>query len=167
MSMLEILRSKFGEGVEELADFVGHKTFLVPPRIVREVSSFLRNEQVFGFDYLTCLSGIDRGKEEPRFEVSYLLSSLTRREMIQLKVRVNDGEAVPSVCDIWRTADWHEREAFDLLGIVFSGHPNLKRILLPEGWTGHPLRKDYVVAEADKEPWEREESARESNEHGK
>ena len=167
MLMLEILRSKFGGGVEEVSGFVGHAAFLVPAGLIREVSLFLKNDRDFGFDYLTCLSGIDRGKENPRFEVSYLISSLTSKEMIQLKVRVNDGEPVPSVCDIWRTADWHEREAFDLLGIVFSGHPNLKRILLPEGWTGHPLRKDYVIADADKEPWEREESARESNEHGK
>ncbi len=156
--MLDTLKSRFGDEIQELPDLVGHKTFLVPAGKLVDVALFLKLDPGLGFNYLNCLSGIDRGKEEPRFEVSYIMSSLVSKEMIQLKVRVNDGDQVPSVSAIWKTADWHEREAFDLLGIVFSGRPGLRRILLPEGWIGHPLRKDYVVADSDKVQWERDEA---------
>ncbi|MGH7371900.1 MAG: NADH-quinone oxidoreductase subunit C, partial [Candidatus Methylomirabilales bacterium] len=86
-------------------------------------------------------------RREPRFEVVYNLYSISRADRIRVKVRVLDGTEVPSVTGVWPTANWHEREVFDMFGIRFAGHPDLRRILMPEDWEGHPLRKDYPVAE--------------------
>ena len=98
------------------------------------------------FDYLMCLSGIDNGKNI--LGVVYHLSSMQHRHKITVKVEVPaDKPDVPSVSSIWPTANWHEREAYDLIGIKFIGHPDLRRMLLPEDWEGHPLRKDYKVPE--------------------
>jgi len=89
---------------------------------------------------------VDRFPMEPRFEVNYHLLSLDRRERLRLKLRVAGNDpTVPSVTSIWPTANWHERENFDLFGIHFEGHPDLRRILMPDDWEGHPLRKDYPV----------------------
>lgn len=107
-----------------------------------EVMRFLRENPRTAMDLLVCLSGVDHGE---RLGVAYHLFSFAHRHAFVVKVEVPRGEArVPSVAGIWRGARWFEREAFDLLGIVFEGHPGLERILLPEDWEGHPLRKDYV-----------------------
>jgi NADH-quinone oxidoreductase subunit C len=97
------------------------------------------------FDYLSCLSGVDlKGK----LAVVYQLYSMVKRHKITIRVEVStENPSVPSVESIWRTANWHEREAFDLFGVIFTGHPDLRRILLPYDWDGHPLRKDYQVPE--------------------
>jgi NADH-quinone oxidoreductase subunit C len=92
------------------------------------------------------VTGVDRFPVEPRFEVNYHLMSLARRERLRLKIRVgSEDPVVESVTSVWPTANWHEREVFDLFGVRFAGHPNLRRILMPEDWEGHPLRKDYPV----------------------
>ncbi len=121
---------------------------------------FLRNDDRFFFDLLACVTAIDNGVEAGTMEVIYNLTSIPYGHDLMLKLTVvrpvqvaqlPDSEAidsvllpdVPSLAGIWRTADWHEREAFDLVGIRFTGHPNLRRILLPADWTGHPLRRDY------------------------
>ena len=101
----------------------------------------------FEFDLLADLTGADRGpEEEPRFEVNYHLFSTKRYHRVRLKVLLNQEDVhVQSVTGVWRTANWHERETFDLFGVVFDGHPDLRRILLPDDWQGHALRKDFPL----------------------
>jgi len=113
---------------------------------IREVCLYLRDNADLGFDYLMCLSGVDYGKGI--IGAVYHLSSTVKKHAITLKVEVPaDRPEVPSVADIWESANWHEREAYDLMGLRFIGHPDLRRILLPEDWPGHPLRKDFKVPE--------------------
>jgi NADH-quinone oxidoreductase subunit C len=96
--------------------------------------------------YLSDITGVDRFPVEPRFELNYHMVSLERRERLRIKARVPGSNPVlPTVAQVWPTANWHEREIFDLLGVRFEGHPDLRRILMPENWEGHPLRKDYPV----------------------
>ncbi len=103
-----------------------------------------RDPQTY-FDSLSCVTAIDLGPEVGQMEVIYTLYSIPFHVTLHLKVLIDrDKPEVPSLSGIWKTADWHEREAFDLLGVQFAGHPNLSRILLPADWQGHPLRKDYV-----------------------
>jgi NADH-quinone oxidoreductase subunit C len=106
-----------------------------------------RNPNTY-FDSLSCVTAIDLGEETGQMEVIYTLYSIPFHITMHLRVLVNrEKPEVPSVCSIWKTADWHEREAYDFFGIQFLGHPNLTRILLPADWEGHPLRKDYVEQE--------------------
>ena len=104
-----------------------------------------------GFDYLVDITAVHYPKREQQFDMVYVLYSFPRNERIRVKARIKDGEHVQSVVAIWPTADWLEREVFDMFGIVFDGHPGLKRILLPEDWKGHPLRKDYDILQQDRE----------------
>lgn len=117
------------------------------------VCLFLRDHKETYFDFLSCISAVDNGEESGSFSVVYHLASIPHQHQLTLKVvvendrRLDNLPVVPSVTGVWRTADWHEREAFDLMGIYFNGHPDLRRILLPEDWEGYPLRKDYEEAE--------------------
>ena len=105
------------------------------------------NEKTY-FDSLSCLTGLDNGEEKNTMEVIYNLYSIPYDLRLALKVELDrSNPVIDSVTEIWKTADWHEREAYDLLGIKFNGHPDLRRILLPDDWEGHPLRKDYVEQE--------------------
>jgi NADH-quinone oxidoreductase subunit C len=104
---------------------------------------------------LSDLTAVDWPKREKRFDVVLNLYSFAKNERLRLKAHAADGEAVPSMVGVWLAADWLEREVFDMFGIVFSGHPNLKRILLPDEWQGYPLRKDYDILQQDT-AWVRE-----------
>ncbi len=105
-----------------------------------------RLKNVHGYGRLADLTAVDWGPAEPRFEVIYHLHSISRNERLRLKCELEGARAeIDSVTGVWRSANWHEREAFDLFGIVFKNHPDLRRILMPEDWQGHPLRKDYPV----------------------
>jgi NADH-quinone oxidoreductase subunit C len=98
------------------------------------------------FNFLSDLSVMDRFPLEPRFDVNYHLLSIPRRQAVRVRVRLDSNDpVVDSATTVWPTAAWHEREAFDLFGVRFAGHPDLRRILMPENWEGHPLRKDYPV----------------------
>jgi len=121
----------------------GKSGIVVKSDRLRELAWFLRDSSEFGFDYLANLTAVDY---LDYFEVVYHLVSLTNNHSLVLKVRCTDRDkpVVPSVVDVWRAADFQEREVYDLMGIVFEGHPNLKRLLLWEGFVGHPLRKDYL-----------------------
>ncbi len=132
-------------GLEAKLDAPVDPTIKVSPNHILEVAKFLRDDDDMLFDYLSCLSGVDlKGK----LAVVYQLYSMVKRHKITIRVEVpTENPSVPSVESIWRTANWHEREAFDLFGITFTGHPDLRRILLPYDWDGHPLRKDYQVPE--------------------
>jgi len=117
---------------------------------IAEVCRFLKTE--CGFDMLTDIAGVDNYGDDPRFEVVYHLYSLTHRCRLRVKVSVpEDDLVVDTVTGIWRTADWHEREAFDMFGIRFRGHPNLKRILMWDGYPHYPLRKEFPLAGLDAE----------------
>ncbi len=117
----------------------------VSPAHILGVAKFLRDDDEMQFDYLSCLSGLDL---KGRFAVVYNLFSMSKKHKLTLRVETPaENPTVQSVESIWKTANWHEREAFDLFGINFTGHPDLRRILLPYDWEGHPLRKDYQVPE--------------------
>jgi NADH-quinone oxidoreductase subunit C len=121
-------------------------TIYVDRSYLREACALLRDNPDFPFNYLSDVTCIDRYPSEPRFEVVYHLLSISKRERVRLKVRL-DGSSpvVESITSVWPGANYFEREIFDLFGIRFSGHPYLRRILMPEDWEGHPLRKDYPV----------------------
>lgn len=125
----------------------------VPVDKILEICQFLHVQPKLYFDYLACITAIDNGAETGTIEVIYNLTSIPYGHNFVLRIEVprngQDGALpkVPSVTPIWRTADWHEREAYDLVGIDFVGHPDLRRILLPADWQGHPLRKDYTEQE--------------------
>lgn len=119
---------------------------VVSPECLREVAFILRDDPVTKFSQLACITGVDRLPAEPRFELVYHLRSLEHRSRLVIRTRVpGDNPMVPTLVGIWASADWFEREIYDLLGISFAGHPDLRRILLPEDWGGHPLRKDYPL----------------------
>jgi len=153
------LSKKFNESVELSED--KKCIFIKNAQKWNEIASFLYGNKDLKFDYLMCLSGYDLG-DSTEFGVAYNFYSTTRKHYIEIKVEVDLETEIPSVAEIWRTADWHEREAYDLFGIKFSNHPDLKRILLPEDWDGHPLRKEYKTPEyyngmpipKDKSYWE-------------
>lgn len=111
---------------------------------IRRVTEFLCRDDELQFRYLADITAVDRHPVEPRFEVNYHLYSLRLRQWLRVKARAGgNSPTVDSVTPIWPGANWHEREAFDLFGIRFAGHPDLRRILMPEDWQGHPLRRDY------------------------
>lgn len=142
---IDQLQARFGDAVGAPVEFRGEFTVTVTREKVVEICRFLKG--ACAFDMLTDLSGVDNYGDDPRYEVDYLLYSLTHRCHLRLKLGVpEDDLAVDSVTSVWRTADWHEREAFDMFGIRFRGHPNLKRILMWEGYPYHPLRKDFPLA---------------------
>jgi NADH-quinone oxidoreductase subunit C len=122
-------------------------TIVVPREHIVAGCSFLKTWPEAHFDFLADICGADRGpEEEPRFEVNYHLFSTTKYHRLRLKVLLNEEDAhVDSVTGVWRTANWHERETYDLFGVIFDGHPDLRRILLPEDWQGYALRKDFPL----------------------
>ncbi|HZY39419.1 MAG TPA: NADH-quinone oxidoreductase subunit C [Mucilaginibacter sp.] len=150
----KILTDKFGDDA-----IVGEETgglqpaLQIAPDQIANVCHELRDNPKTYFDFLSCLTGVDYGVEAGRFGVVYHLASIPYQTQLTLKVSkennrdLNDLPTFPSVTYVYRTADWHEREAFDLVGIFFDGHPDLRRILLPDDWEGFPLRKDYKTAE--------------------
>ncbi len=120
----------------------------VPASKLKEVMNFLHQDARCYFDMLSCLTGVDLGEDQNAMEVIYHLNSIPKGMSLTIIVSLDrEAPRVSTVTDIWRTADWHEREAYDLLGIHFEGHPDLRRILLPNDWEGHPLRKDYKEQE--------------------
>ena len=126
------------------------------------LAGYLRSDPQLNFDSLMCLTGYDEGVEGSLI-VIYNFFSMEHRHKLEVRVKVSrEGGSLPSVANIWRTADWHEREAYDLYGMTFEGHPDHRRILLPEDWEGHPLKKDFVTPDyyrgipvpKDKRGWE-------------
>src|ERR1051325_1077648 len=125
----------------------GEVSLEIAPAEIAHVCHFLKTEQQF--ERLSTVTGVDRYPAEPRFEVVYHLHSITGNLRLRLKCHLHgDHPQIDSVTSVWRSANWYERETFDLFGIRFLGHPNLRRIMLPEDWEGHPLRKDYPVTGA-------------------
>jgi NADH-quinone oxidoreductase subunit C len=149
-----LLAEKFGDGIVIGEETTGlQPALLIVPDRIADVCLELRDNPKTYFDFLSCLSGVDYGAEAGRFGVVYHLASIPYQSQLTLKVSKNHGRDLedlptfPTVSSVYRTADWHEREAFDMIGIYFEGHPDLRRILLPDDWDGYPLRKDYKTAE--------------------
>lgn len=149
----KILIAKFGEDVIQSEDQSGlQPALIIHPDKIADVCLELRDNQHTYFDFLACLTGVHYHTQN-QFSVVYNLASIPYQTRLTLKVikyHEPGSEMLPSfksVCTVWRTADWHEREAYDLVGIWFDGHPDLRRILLPDDWEGFPLRKDYQAAE--------------------
>lgn len=142
-----LLKSAFDEGILELKTDIPLEPFIViDANKINAVSYFLRDEKSLQFDFLNCLSGVDLDSDN--LAVVYHMFSFVHKHKLKLKVIVpKSNPVVKTVSDVWATAEWHEREAYDLFGIIFEGNPDLRRILLPEDWEGYPLRKDYKVPE--------------------
>jgi NADH-quinone oxidoreductase subunit C len=146
-------RAKFGAALLEAMQDRKQSILTVDRARLAEMALHLRDEEEF--DMLADLTAVDWPKREKRFDVVLNLYSFAKNERLMVKVQAADAEAVPSVVSVWPTANWQEREVFDMFGIVFSGHPDLKRILLPDEWQGYPLRKDYDILQQDT-AWVRE-----------
>ena len=149
MSILEQARQKFASSLVDSHDFRGDETIAVKRESLVETMRLLKEDPEFDFNVLMDLSAVDYlnfGESRARFEVVYHLYSLVKNHRLRVKVQVEEEDpAVPSVTTLWPAADWYEREVWDMFGIRFDGHPNLKRILMYEEFSGHPLRKDYPV----------------------
>lgn len=160
MNPLEIvnkIRDKFQEEILWFRCFREECDITVKKDKIREILEYLKNTPTLEFDYLIDLTAIDYlGFREPRFDVIYNLMSIKNKHRLRIKAQVGENECfIYSVVDLWKTADWFERECFDMFGIEFKGHPDLRRILLPEDWNGFPLRKDYpVYSELKDKEWQ-------------
>jgi len=147
--MVAGLKRRYGSGIREASTYLGQNYMVAEPSIVAELLTILRDEE--RFDYCVDVTAVHYPERERPFDVIWILYSFERNERIRVKAQYADGEHAPSVVSIWPTANWLEREVFDMFGIRFDGHPDLKRILLPDGWKGHPLRKDYGIIQQDNE----------------
>jgi len=143
----ELLQEKFPEEVVEVTEFRGETTITVKPGRIVDICKALRDAPQTSCRYLSMIAGMDYLPQSPRFGVVYTLYSHRYHNRVTLKTLLADDNspAIDSVVPVWTTANWHEREAYDLLGIRFRGHPDLRRILMPNDWVGHPLRKDYPL----------------------
>jgi len=146
--MIAKFKGMYGSGLEPLT-YAGQNYMVVDRSLIPEILQVLRNEEQF--DYCVDITAVHYPKREKQFDVVWVLYSFARNERTRVTTRISDGERLPSSVPIWPTANWLEREVFDMFGIKFDGHPDLKRILLPDGWKGYPLRKDYSILQQDNE----------------
>ncbi len=148
------LRAQFGDDVQAADDVHGHAVIKVSPGRYQEMARFLRDEPDLGFDYFDFLAGVDYTPKGGGYEVVVHLYSTRNNLNVRLKVECAPEEPhCPTLSGIWPGADWHEREAAELFGIVFDGHPHLVKLLLPEQFEGHPLRKDFALMTREAKPW--------------
>jgi NADH-quinone oxidoreductase subunit C len=142
--LLEKLKEKFGAGIVESSDALGENSIVIDRDKASEIFRALHDDGEFAFEFLIDVTGVDWPERRPRFDVVYQLKSMTKNERLRVKIKVNADDAwVPSAYPVWKSADWLERECFDMFGVEFRGHPDLRRILLYDSFIGHPLRKDY------------------------
>ena len=147
--LVTALRSQYGSGIKEASTYVGQKYLVVDSSLVYEILLRMRHDELF--DYCVDITAVHYPKREAQFDIVYILYSFHHNERVRIKTQIKDGEHLRTAVEIWETANWLEREVFDMFGIVFDGHPDLKRILMPDGWKGHPLRKDYPILQQDQE----------------
>jgi NADH-quinone oxidoreductase subunit C len=144
--LVDVLHQRFGEAVQEGSGSYDQLTLVVDRAQLVAVCQLLKDEPELRYNILMDIAGVDYLGREPRFEVVYHLYSIPHNRRLRLKVRVSESDSVvPSLTSVWTTANWHEREAFDMLGIRFSDHPDLRRIYMPDDYPGHPLRKDFPI----------------------
>jgi NADH-quinone oxidoreductase subunit C len=140
------LRAWSANAVEEVIEFRGETTVVVARKNLRSLAERCRDDEKLRFNLLTDATCVDRYPMEPRFELQYHLVSIPLRQKVRLRVRLSGNDpVVDSMVPVWLGANWLEREIFDMFGVQFTGHPDLRRILLPDDWEGHPLRKDFPV----------------------
>jgi NADH-quinone oxidoreductase subunit C len=149
---LEILKAQFPDGITAAFRDKGQSVVQAKPSHLYDLLKFCKDDPQCHFNILMDVIAVDFLGQTPRFEVVYILYSLIHHHRIRIKVRVEDGESLPTASRLWASADWAEREVWDMMGIPFRGHPNLKRILLFEGFEGHPLRKDYPINKRQEVP---------------
>jgi NADH-quinone oxidoreductase subunit C len=147
--MIAKLKGQYGSGICGANTYLGQNYMVVDPSIVSDLLQILRNREQF--DYCVDITAVHYPEREKQFDVLWILYSFSKNERIRVKIMIADGESVPSAVSVWATANWLEREVYDMFGIRFDGHPDLKRILLPDGWKGYPLRKDYGIIQQDQE----------------
>lgn len=151
--VIEKFKAKFAGTIVHSHEEKGDETIVVDRGAIREVLRHAKQDEDLRFDLFLDVCGVDYLGRDPRFEVVYHLYSIPLNHRIRIKVPVPESEpSLPTCVDLWKAADWFERETFDMMGIVFEGHPNLKRLLLFEGFEGHPLRKDYPINQRQKIP---------------
>ncbi|PLX84312.1 MAG: NADH-quinone oxidoreductase subunit C [Desulfuromonas sp.] len=147
------LKGKFSASVLDVKEFRGETTVTVKKEDIVAICSFLKKEQ--GYNLLSDLCGVDYLGQEPRFMVVYNMYNIKTHDRLRVKVPVEENDCrVDTVCGVWATANWLERECWDLMGISFNNHPDLRRILMAADWEGHPLRKDYPLQGPDREPYQ-------------
>ena len=144
-AFITALQTAIPDGVQQVSFYVGDWTVIVPAQKLLEVGRFLRDTPEIAFDFCSDVTASDWPPRPQRFDVIYCLYSTVHRHRVRMKVRAAEKDPVPSVTGIWPAADWLEREVYDLFGVNLTGHPNLKRILMPDDWQGHPQRKDYPL----------------------
>ncbi len=147
--MVASFKERFGSGVREASTYVGQNYMVVDASVVYQVLQVLHDDE--GFDYCVDITAVHYPKRDEQFDIVWILYSFPRNQRIRVKTLLKDGAAAPTVTALWSTANWLEREVFDMFGIGFEGHPDLRRILLPDGWKGYPLRKDYPILQQDTE----------------
>jgi NADH-quinone oxidoreductase subunit C len=146
--LVEKYKSQYGSGLDAQT-YLGQNYFNVDRSLIPDILRLLRDEEQF--DYCVDITAVHYPKREKQFDVVWILYSFPRNQRMRVKTQIADGATLPSSVSIWPTANWLEREVYDMFGIQFDGHPDLKRILLPDGWKGFPLRKDYDILQQDKE----------------
>jgi NADH-quinone oxidoreductase subunit C len=148
--LVDAVRERFGGEFVKAYSFIGQNQIEVKRDRIVEIMTFLRDNDILPLDYLADETVVHWPKEE-QFELVYNLYSFRKNEYLRVKTRIREGEEIESVTRVWSTADWLEREAYDMFGVRFANHPDLRRILLPEDWVGFPLRKDYDLRLQDVE----------------
>jgi|SRR5579872_5054274 len=143
--LIDKLKEKFGGAIVESSSALGEDSVVIAREKAEEIFRALHDDGEFAFEFLMDVTGVDWLERKPRFDVVYNLKSLSKNHRLRVKIRVGAGDDAwtPSVYPVWKSADWLERECYDLFGIQFHGHPDLRRILLYDAFVGHPLRKDY------------------------
>ena len=146
------LREKFASSVLDVKEFRGEITVTVEKKDIVAMSRFLKEE--LRYNLLTDVTAVDYLGQDPRFMMVYNLYSIPNKDRLRVKAPVTEGDCtIDTVCGVWTTANWLEREVYDLMGITFNNHPDLRRILMTDDWVGHPLRKDYPLQGPDREPY--------------
>lgn len=136
----------FADAIEKVVVYRGELTLHIKAERIAEVCQIMRNDESLRFELCSSVDAVDYlGSDSRRFHVTYQLTSMTYRRRVRLEAAVAEGVSLPSVTSLYPTADWQEREIYDMFGVVFAGHPNLTRILMPDDWEGHPQRKDYPL----------------------
>lgn len=146
---LEKLKERFGDSIQDVIQFRGELTVIIKKEALLKMCEFLKSDPDLNYDFLSDVCGVDFPEREKRFEVVYNLYSIPNRRRVRLKIEVGETESVTSVTSIWEGANWAEREVFDMFGIEFENHPDLTRILMPDDWVGHPLRKDFPLTKEE------------------
>jgi NADH-quinone oxidoreductase subunit C len=142
-TIVQRLRDRFKDAMRESTEFRGDLSVVIDPGSVVEVARYLKEKE--GFDYFLYNTAVDWPARDPRFDVVWEVRCLANKTRIRIKTTASMPDPhVPSLTSVWRPSNWHERETYDLFGITFDGHPDLRRILMPQTWEGYPLRKDYV-----------------------